>query len=93
MTAREGRGWTIAAMAFPVVVDVVHFFLFDLLNEPLREMLRKPSELSVLVVVGSYLAFGVSMFFLGRLRPDGPIATVVVTTRGDELFFNESISR
>lgn len=81
---REGRGFEIAATALPVVVDVVHFFLFDLLNEPLRAMLRRPSEVSVLVLLGSYLAFAVSLFFLGRLRPEGPIATVVVTTRGDD---------
>jgi hypothetical protein len=82
--ARPGRGYELAATAFPVVVDVVHFFLFDLLNRPLRALLATPSVGAVLALLGLYLAFSVSLYFVGRLRPEMALKTLMLHSRGDD---------
>lgn len=81
---RTGRGWELAATGFPVAVDVVHFFLFDLLNHPLRELLATPSIGAMLALLGMYFAFAVSLFFVGRLRPELAIKTLTLHTRDDD---------
>ncbi len=80
----RGRGYERAATLFPVVVDVVHFFLFDLLNRPLRALLGAPSIAGLFTLLGLYLAFAVSLYFLGRLRPEVALKTLTIHTRSDD---------
>lgn len=80
----SGRGYERAATAFPVLVDVLHFFLFELLNQPLRAMLGAPSIGATLALLGMYLAFSVSLYFVARLKPELAVKTLTLHTRGDD---------
>ncbi len=72
--------WAIAASLFPVLADGLHWLVFDDLNDVFREMLLAPSETTILVVLGIYLAYVVSLGFIGRLEPDIKLKSVTITS-------------
>lgn len=80
--ARPGRSYELAATVIPVAVDVVHYFFFDALNRPLRAVLATPSVGAVVTLLGLYLAFAVSLYYVGRLQPEVALRTLVLQSRG-----------
>lgn len=77
----RGRSYELAATVTPVAFDVAHFFAFELINQPLRAGLAKPSVVSVAFLLGLYFAFAVSLYFVGRLQPDAPRLALTLHTR------------
>lgn len=84
MARGEGRGFELAATFVPVVVDVAHLLLFELLNQPLRALLATPSVEAIGVLLGLYFAYAVSLFFVGRLRPEHALKVLTLHTRADD---------
>lgn len=73
-----------AATLIPVLVDLVHFLAFDLLNRPLRGMLAHPSTAAAAGLVGLYLAYALSLYSLGRLKPEIALRTVELRVRDED---------
>jgi len=82
--ARPGRSYELAATLIPVAVDVAHYFCFDLLNRPLREILAAPSLSSVVLLLSLYFVFACSLYYVGRLQPDVPTKALVLKDRDDQ---------
>lgn len=72
--------WEIAAALFPVVVDAVHWLVFDAVNDRLRELLLSPGQATILAMLGLYLAYVVALGFVGRLKPEIRLKSVTVTS-------------
>lgn len=81
--AVSGRTYERAATAVPIVIDLAHLLAFDLLNRPLRRMLGGTSVLAGVVLLALYLAWAVSLYFVGRLHPDLALTTLTLRTRDD----------
>ncbi len=68
--------WVIAGTLFCVGVDALHWFFFEELNAPLREVLETPSIGSIQFLMGLYLTYTISLWFVGRLYEDIPLRVV-----------------
>lgn len=73
-----------AATLIPVLVDLVHFLAFDLLNRPLRGMLAHPSAAAAGALVALYLAYALSLYYLGRLKPEIALRTIELRVRDED---------
>lgn len=72
--------WEIAAALFPLAVDGVHWLLFDPINDRFRELLLRPAEITVVALLGLYLAYVVSLGLIARLKPEIRLKAVSVGT-------------
>jgi len=61
--------WEFAATVFVLLVDAAHRHWFDALNARLRDLLRQPSEFAAAVILGGYVCYLLSLYFIGRLEP------------------------
>lgn len=76
--------WEIAATLVPVGADVVHFLLFERLNDALRGLLRTPGFAPAAALLALYVGWLVSLVFVGKLRPEVRLRELELTVRGDD---------
>lgn len=78
------NGWAIAAGLYPVLMDGVHWLLFDEINDRLRQLLLSPSQATIIAMLGLYLTYVVALGFVGRLKPEIKLKTVTLTSYDEE---------
>lgn len=64
------NGWEVAATLFPLAADLVHWALFEPLNDWIRSLLETQGTRPALLLLGTYLAWLVSLVLVGRLEPE-----------------------
>jgi hypothetical protein len=74
------NGWAIAAGLYPVLMDGVHWLVFDKLNDRLRQLLLSPGETTIIAMLGLYLTYIVALGFVGRLKPEIKLKSVTLTS-------------
>ncbi len=62
--------WEIAATLFVVFLDLVHWLVFEPVNDALRSLLSTPSVLSILLLIALYFAYCVALILLALLKPE-----------------------
>ena len=75
--------WEVAGVLFVIAVDLVHGRFFEALNLWLRQALREPMTGGVLLL-GTDLAFCVTLFYVGRLKPSRPFRELTLETKDDK---------